>query len=558
MLFMRARAHIIAATGPQKKPRKIMSELRQFDYVIVGAGSAGLVLANRLSADPKLSVCVIEAGKPDKNPFVHVPLGLAAIVRFKSLDWGYNTVPQKELNNRCLYWPRGKVLGGSSSINAMCYIRGAAENYDEWEKLGATGWNWTSVLPHFIQSENNVRGPSVFHGASGPLFVSDNPDPNLLSRVFVEAGTQLQLPHNPDFNDGEQAGVGLFQTTTLKGRRASTAVSYLRPVESRPNLTRITSAMARRILFDGKRASGVELQIGMGKDTIIARREVLVCGGAINSPQLLMLSGIGPASHLAQHGLPLVADLPGVGSNLQDHLDTIIQTKGSTKHSYGVAPRALLKAAAHLPRYLRTGRGIPASTLAEGCGFVHSSKAGKLPDIQWHFIPARIENHGRTTAFGYGYSLHACNLYPDSRGTIRLASSHPFDAPLIDPNYLASQRDLDVMLDALNWSRRVLNAPAFDPYRKAELEPGADVTSRDDLIAFIRNKAESIYHPVGTCKMGAANDEMSVVTPDLKVKGVAALRIIDASVMPRLIGGNTNAPVIMIAERAAEMILAGS
>jgi choline dehydrogenase len=535
-----------------------MSDPRQFDYVIVGAGSAGLVLANRLSADPRTSVCVIEAGKPDKNPFIHIPLGLAAIVRFKSLDWGYNTVPQRELNNRRLYWPRGKVMGGSSSINAMCYIRGAAENFDEWEKLGADGWNWKSALPAFIQSENNARGETQFHGSSGPLPVSDNPDPNLLSRIFVEAGTQLQLPHNPDFNGREQAGVGLYQTTTLNGRRASTAVAYLRPVESRPNLTRITGAMARRILFDGKRASGIEIQVGMGKETITARREVLICGGAVNSPQLLMLSGIGPASHLAEHKIAALHDLPGVGANLQDHLDTIVQTKASTSHSYGVAPRALMKAAAHFPRYLRTGRGIPASTLAEAGGFVHSSKAGNPPDIQWHFIPARIENHGRTTAFGYGYSLHACNLYPDSRGTIRLASSHPHDAPLIDPNYLASERDLDVMLDALNWSRRILNAPAFAPYRKAELEPGAEVTSRDDLIAFIRAKAETVYHPVGTCRMGAENDEMSVVAPDLKVTGVTGLRVIDASVMPRLIGGNTNAPVIMIAERAAGMILAGS
>ena len=532
-----------------------MSEQRQFDYVIVGAGSAGCVLANRLSADPKASVCLIEAGKPDRNPFIHIPLGLAAIVRFKSLDWSYNTVPQKELNSRRLYWPRGKVLGGSSSINAMCYIRGAAENYDEWEKLGAEGWNWNSALPEFIASENNMRGASALHGASGPLPVSDNPDPNLLSRVFVEAGTQLQLQHNPDFNGAAQAGVGLYQTTTLNGRRASTAAAYLRPVESRPNLTRITGAMARRILFDGRRASGVEVQIGLGKETIIGKREVLVCGGAINSPQLLMLSGVGPASHLAEHGISRVQDLPGVGANLQDHLDIIVQTKASTSHSYGVAPRALLRAALHIPRYLRTGRGDPASNLAEAGGFVHSSSADALPDIQWHFIPARIENHGRTTAFGRGYSLHACNLYPQSRGTIRLASAHPFAAPLIDPSYLTSERDLEVMLDALNWSRRILNAPAFKPYRKMELEPGADVTSREDLISFIRQKAETVYHPVGTCRMGAEKDDMSVVTPDLKVKGVSGLRVIDASVMPRLIGGNTNAPTIMIAERAAEMIL---
>ena len=364
-----------------------MSDERQFDYVIVGAGSAGCVLANRLSVDPKISVCVIEAGKPDKNPFIHIPLGLAAIVRFKSLDWGYNTVPQKELNSRRLYWPRGKVLGGSSSINAMCYIRGAAENYDEWERLGAEGWNWKSALPQFIASENNARGASALHGASGPLPVSDNPDPNLLSRVFVEAGTQLQLPHNPDFNGAAQAGVGLYQTTTLNGRRASTAAAYLRPVESRPNLTRITGAMARRILFDGKRASGVEIQIGLAKETIIAKREVLVSGGAINSPQLLMLSGIGPAGHLAEHKIGVVRDLPGVGSNLQDHLDIIVQTKGSTRHAYGVAAaRADEDRAAHpaLPAFRQGRSGFDAGR----GGRIHALlKSGRSPGYPMAFHP---------------------------------------------------------------------------------------------------------------------------------------------------------------------------
>jgi choline dehydrogenase len=532
-----------------------MGDARQFDYVIVGAGSAGLVLANRLSANPAVTVCVIEAGKADKNPFIHVPLGLAAIVRFKSLDWGYNTMPQRELNNRQLYWPRGKVLGGSSSINAMCYIRGASENFDEWEKLGAKGWNAKTALPAFLKSEDNTRGPSPFHSIGGPLPVSDNPDPHILSRAFVEAGTQLQLPHNPDFNGEAQYGLGLYQTTTRQGRRASTSAAFLRPVQDRPNLSCITGTKVRRILFDGKRASGVEAIIRGVTETITAKREVLLCGGAINSPQLLMLSGIGPAAHLVEQGISLVADLPGVGSNLQDHLDIIVQVAGSTSDSHGFGPHATWRSLIGIPRYLRLGRGPLASTLAEAGGFVRSSHATALPDIQFHFIPARIEDHGRKTVFGYGYSLHACNLYPDSRGAIRLASNNADDAPLIDPNYLSSERDLDILVDALTWSRRILNAPAFNAYRKSEIEPGADISSRDDLIAFIRRKAESVYHPVGTCRMGAAADEMSVVTSDLTVKSVEGLRIIDASVMPRLTGGNTNAPVIMIAERAAEMIL---
>jgi choline dehydrogenase len=534
-----------------------MGDARQFDYVIIGAGSAGLVLANRLSANPAVSVCVIEAGGKDRNPFIHIPLGLAAIVRFKSLDWGYNTVPQPQLNNRQLYWPRGKVLGGSSSINAMCYIRGASENYDEWEALGAKGWNAKTSLPAFLKSEDNTRGPSSFHAIGGPLPVSDNPDPHILSRAFVEAGTQLQVPHNPDFNGESQFGLGLYQTTTRQGRRASTSAAFLRPIQDRPNLSCITGAKVHHILFDGKRASGVAAIISGVTETITAKREVLLCGGAINSPQLLMLSGIGPAAHLAKHGISRISDLPGTGSNLQDHLDIIVQVAGSTSDSHGFGPRATWRSLLGIPRYLRQGRGPLASTLAEAGGFVRSSHADKLPDIQFHFLPARIEDHGRKTVFGYGYSLHACNLYPESRGTIRLASNSADDAPLIDPNYLASERDLDILVDALARSRRILNAPAFDPYRKTELEPGPDVTSRDDLIAFIRRKAETVYHPVGTCRMGATADEMSVVTPDLKVKGVEGLRVIDASVMPRLIGGNTNAPVIMIAERAAEMILGG-
>ncbi len=532
-----------------------MGHARQFDYVIVGAGSAGCVLANRLSADPAISVCVIEAGKRDSNPFIHIPLGLAAIVRFKSLDWGYDTVPQKELNNRQLYWPRGKVLGGSSSINAMCYIRGARENYDEWEKLGARGWDWTSARPAFLKSEDNTRGVSPFHNTGGPLSVSDNPDPNVLSRAFVEAGTQLQLPHNPDFNGEGQLGLGLYQTTTRKGRRASTAAAFLQPVQDRPNLTVITGALAQRVVMDGKRAVGVEIAIGATCETLIAMQEVLLCGGAVNSPQMLMLSGIGPAAHLSEHGIGSISDLPGVGANLQDHLDIIVQTQGSTSDSHGFGGHATWRLLLSTPRYFRKGRGPIASTLAEAGGFARSKLAGKLPDIQFHFLPARIEDHGRKTVFGYGYSLHACNLYPESRGVIRLNSADPGEKPRIDPNYLASGRDLEIMIDALAWSRRILSAPAFNAYRKEELEPGAAVTSRDDMIAFIRRKAETVYHPAGTCRMGAVGDDMSVVTPDLKVKGVEALRVVDASVMPRLTGGNTNAPVIMIAERAAEMIL---
>lgn len=528
---------------------------KDYDYVIVGAGSAGAVMAYRLSADPKVSVCLMEAGGPDRSAFIHMPFGLAILSRLQRINWNYETEPQPELEGRRLFWPRGKVLGGSSSINAMCYIRGAPENYDEWDVLGARGWNWENVKPYFLEAEDNSRGRSTHHATGGPLPVSDLRSVSGLSHAFVKAGTEVQLPENDDFNGDSQEGVGLYQVTQKNGARASTAVAYLQPAFDRPNLSILTNALVERILMDGHRASGVSVRVGKKRSLVEARRGVVLCGGTINSPQLLMLSGIGPAGHLADHGIGCVMDLPGVGENLQDHLDVIVQTRARSREGYGMALSAIPKTIASLFEYRRSGSGPLTSNIAEAGGFVRSGLAGKLPDIQWHFLPVRIEDHGRKTVFGYGYSLHACNLYPESRGLIRLKSADAGDPPAIDPRYLSRERDLEVMLDAVDWSRRILAAPAFDEHRGVEIDPGVQVDDRAGKEAFIRRRAETVYHPVGTCRMGAVDDDTAVVDPHLKVRGVEKLHVVDASVMPRLIGGNTNAPVIMIAERASEMIL---
>ena len=527
---------------------------RDYDYVIIGAGSAGCVLANRLSASGDLRVLLIEAGGRDVNPFIHMPAGLSKLVGNPRINWDYHTEPEPELHGRRLYWPRGRVLGGSSSINAMCYIRGDAADYDEWAALGAHGWNYAAVLPYFRKAERQARGASRYHGAEGPLGVEDLRYLNPLSSVFIDATTACGYALNDDFNGASQAGFGFYQVTQWQARRSSTAVAYLRPALNRSNLTVVTHAQVQRVLIESDRAVGVEFTRRGQTQQVRAVREVLLSGGSVASPQLLMCSGIGPAHELEAHGITVRVATPGVGANLQDHLDYCVLQKSQSTHTYDFG--ALREAFEGL-RYWLTGNGPGASNIAESGGFLRSARApdGRA-DLQFHFVPAQLDDHGRNRLPGHGYTLHACVLRPRSRGRIGLRSSSMSDPPRIFANYLSEPEDLRSLIEGVRLSREILAAAPFDGHRGAEVYPGSGCQSDAELAVAIRDKAETIYHPVGTCRMGSDPD--SVVDPQLKVRGINGLRVVDASVMPRLIGGNTNAPTIMIAERAADEILGTS
>jgi choline dehydrogenase len=525
-----------------------------FHAIIVGAGSAGCLLANRLSADPATRVCLIEAGPPDRNPMIHMPFGLAALAHMRWLNWGYETDPEPELRNRRLFWPRGRVLGGSSSINAMIYMRGHPQDYRDWAKAAGPDWDWPAVRQVFKDLEDNRTFADDHHGRGGPLTVSDLATPNPLSRGFVQAGAECQFPTNPDFNGAAQDGVGLFQVTQRDGRRFSSAQAFLVPALDRPNLTLITGAQVQSVVFDDRRAIGVQLRDR--RLDVVPGGEVILSGGAINSPQLLMLSGIGPGANLQAMGIPVLQDAPEVGANLADHLDITVQAALSDHSAIGIAPSFLPRALRASWAYLRHGTGEFTSNVAEAGGFVRSDPSRDRPNLQFHFIPAFLHDHGRRLSLGYGLTLHVCDLLPKSRGRVSLASPDPMAAPRIAADYLSHPDDLPVLLNGLKLARAITRAPALARHIARETLPGPDVISDMQLEADIRARAETIYHPVGTCRMG--NDTASVTDPEGRVRGVDGLRVIDASLMPQIIAGNTNAPTMMIAETIVRRMLVRS
>jgi choline dehydrogenase len=523
-----------------------------YDYVIAGGGSAGCVLAARLS-ESGAKVLLLEAGYPDSHPFIHVPAGFTKLSGPR-VNWGYRTVPQKHLNNRDMWFPQGKTLGGGSSINAMIYSRGQPEDYDGW---GVEGWSYEEVLPYFRKAESNRRFANRYHGSDGPLAVSDPISPLPISATFIRAAQQVGLPYNPDFNGATQEGVGYHQTTTRDGRRGSAAVSYIHPAKKRKNLTVLTRAMTRRVLIEKGRATGVEyLRDGRaGVERATASEEVIVTAGAIGSPKLLMLSGVGPAAHLRALGIDVVADVPGVGENLQDHLDCYVVYDCSGPYSYyGVDQH--LKQAWWALQYLLFKDGPVTTNIVEAGAFVTRDKQSTTPDIQLHFLPAYVVDHGLMRIPGYGVCLYSNLLRPRSRGTVRLRSSEPDVAPLIDPNYLADPYDRMMAVEGLKLAREVMAAPAFKPFLDKERMPGPQMRSDEELSDYVRQWAKTDYHPVGTCKMGS--DELSVVSPTLALHSVERLRVCDSSIMPNEISANTNAPTIMIAEKAADLILAAA
>jgi len=525
--------------------------MESYDYIVIGGGSGGSAVAGRLAVDGTRRVCLLEAGGRNDNIFVKTP-GFMPFIPQAS-NYRYETVPQKGLNGRTGYQPRGRGLGGSSAINAMVYIRGNKWDYDRWAEMGCTGWAYDDVLPYFRRSESNERGADEYHGDGGPLFVSDQIAPNPASEAFVESAAELQLRTNDDFNGARQEGFGLYQTTQRGGERWSAARGYVEPIRHQGNFHVRTNTLVDRLEIEGGRVTGVRVRRGGNSEMLYARRGVILSAGAFNSPQILMLSGIGPARHLRQHGIDVVLDRPAVGSDLQDHIDYVSGWETTSDVPIGGTLKGTLKMLGAMVEHRRKRTGAMTTCYAEAGGFWTVMPDSPAPDVQWHFVPAVLEDHGREKVKAHGFSLHACVLRPESRGTVRLGSKDSAAAPVIDPNFLDDERDIAVLRAGVRLSHRIAEAPPLQAFGPKDRHP-IDLDDDDALDALIRERADTVYHPVGTCRMGA--DEDSVVDPTLRVRGLDGLWIADASVMPRIVSGNTNAPSIMIGERCADFIKA--
>ena len=534
--------------------------INQADFVIVGGGSAGAVLASRLSENNKFTVCLLEAGGWGSSILFRAPAGGLLMLRDKPKfhNWAFHTIPQKGLNGRQGYQPRGKALGGSSAINAMIYIRGQKEDYNEWANLGNDGWGWKDVLPYFIKAENNENGSTKFHGDSGPLEVSNQKAPRTISHDYLKACAKSQLKINNDFNTGSNEGAGFWQSTIFhsnrkNGQRCSAAAAYILPfIGKRKNLNIITKATVTKIIFNRKSAVGVEyIQDGKRKE-IRAKKEVIISAGSLKSPVILQRSGIGDAEDICPHGIKMLHDLPGVGKNLQDHIDFNFCFRTFDKNTLGISPRGLFKILRETAKWFIHGNSMISSTLSEVGGFFKTDPSLDRPDIQNHFVIGLIDDHLRKIHYGYGYSCHVCLLRPYSRGTVSLASTRVSDDPIIDPNYFSDTRDLKTLIKGVKFTQDILNSPPLNKYKIKEIYGVHNNLSDLEWEKHIRDRADTIYHPVGTCKMG--NDELAVVNNKLKIKGLKNIRVADASIMPKITSGNTNAPTIMIAEKCASMI----
>ncbi|MGB5558277.1 MAG: choline dehydrogenase [Paracoccaceae bacterium] len=531
--------------------------MTEADYIIVGSGSAGAALAYRLSEDGKHSVLIVEYGGTDAGPFIQMPAALSYPMNMARYDWGFVSEPEPHLNNRSLVVPRGKVLGGSSSINGMVYVRGHARDYDHWAEVGATGWGYADVLPYFKRMETwhdgGHGGDPDWRGRDGPMHVSRGRRQNPLYHAFVQAGAQAGYELTDDYNGQKQEGFGPMEATIYKGRRWSVANAYLRPALKRPNV-RLLSGLARKVVIENGRATGVEIERGGKVETLTARREVILAASSINSPKLLMLSGIGPAGHLAEHGIEVIADRPGVGANLQDHLEVYFQQASTQPITLFKHWNLMGKGWSGL-QWLLTGTGLGASNHFESAGFIRSRAGIDYPDIQFHFLPMAVRYDGKAAAEGHGYQAHVGPMRAASRGAVTLRSPNPTDAPIIRFNYMSEQQDWIDFRACIRATREIFQQPAFDPYRGKEIQPGKDVQTDDQIDDFLRQHAESAYHPCGTCKMGRTDDRNAVVDPDGRVIGVDALRVVDSSIFPRITNGNLNAPSIMVGEKIADHIL---